>query len=55
MNSENKAFIKTHLGNTREITIKDNIKQGGVLSGIEYSGLTDEVAKTRYKTTKEYY
>ena len=40
-----KARIKTKNGLTREITIKDSIRQGGVLSVIQYASVMDETAK----------
>ena len=39
------ATIRTQYGNTRTIKIKDSIRQGGVLSVIEYANLIDEIAK----------
>ena len=30
---------------TREINVKDSIRQGGVLSVVEYANLIDEIAK----------
>ena len=45
LNENNSAILKTHVGDTREIFIKGNLRQGGVLSGIAYSTLTDEIAK----------
>ena len=39
------ATIRTQYGNTRTIQIKDSIRQGGVLSVIEYANLIDEIAK----------
>ena len=45
INEDNEAIIKTHVGYTRTIQIKENLKQGGVLSGLAYSTLTDEIAK----------
>ena len=37
--------IKTKHGETREISIKDSIRQGGVLSVLEYGVLMDEINK----------
>ena len=45
MNQNLKATIKTKDGPTRPISIKDSIRQGGVLSGIQYALLMDEIAK----------
>ncbi len=45
MNSELKAKIQTKYGLTREIQIKDSIRQGGVLSVIEYATLIDKISK----------
>ena len=39
------ATIRTQYGNTRTLKIKDSIRQGGVLSVIEYDNLIDEIAK----------
>ena len=39
------AKIRTKFGKTRPIKIKDSIRQGGVLSVIEYANLIDEIAK----------
>ena len=49
INEENYAIIDTHMGFTRKITIKDNLKQGGVLSGLAYSAFTDQIAKELVK------
>ncbi len=45
LNTNLKARIMTKHGLTREINIKDSIRQGGVLSVIEYASLIDEIAK----------
>jgi len=46
LNEDLKATVKTKYGNTREITIKDSIRQGGVLSVTLYATLLmDEIAK----------
>ncbi len=45
LNSNLKAKIKTKHGHTREIKIKDSIRQGGVLSVIQYATIIDEIAK----------
>ena len=39
------AQIQTKYGLTRKITIRDSIRQGGVLSVIEYATLMDEITK----------
>ena len=44
LNSNLRARIHTRHGLTREIKIKDSIRQGGVLSVIEYATLIDEIA-----------
>ena len=40
LSSNLKATLKTKHGNTRQINIKDSIRQGGVLSVIQYTLLT---------------
>ena len=45
LNSNLTAKIRTQHGLTREINIRDSIRQGGVLSVIEYANLIDEIAK----------
>ena len=45
LNSNLKAKIRTKFGMTREINVKDSIRQGGVLSVVEYANLIDEIAK----------
>ena len=45
MNSGLRAQIQTKYGLTREIKIKDSIRQGGVLSVKEYAALIDEISK----------
>ena len=45
LSSNLKATLKTKYGNTREIQIKDSIRQGGVLSVIQYALLMDEINK----------
>ncbi len=45
INSNLTATIKTKHGNTRSISIKNSIRQGGVLSVIEYANLMDEISK----------
>ena len=45
LNKNLTATIKTQYGPTRIINIKDSIRQGGVLSVIEYANLMDEISK----------
>ena len=45
LNTNLTANIKTKYGFTKNIKIKDSIRQGGVLSVIEYSNLIDTIAK----------
>ena len=45
LNENLRATIKTLHGNTRIIQIRDSIRQGGVLSVIEYAVLMDEINK----------
>ena len=45
MNTGLTARFRTKHGLTRKITIKDSIRQGGVLSVIEYATLMDEITK----------
>ena len=45
MNSNLTARIQTRYGLTRKINIRDSIRQGGVLSVIEYATLMVEIAK----------
>ena len=45
LNSNLTAKVRTKYGLTRKIQIKDSIRQGGVLSVIEYANLMDEIAK----------
>ncbi len=45
MNTDLKANINTKYGPTQEISIKDSIRQGGVLSVIEYATMIDEISK----------
>jgi hypothetical protein len=47
-----KAHIKTKDGLTREIEIKDSIRQGGVLSVLQYATVMDEIAKEIQKQNK---
>ena len=44
LNSNLTAKIQIRYGLTRKIEIKDSIRQGGVLSVIEYATLIDEIA-----------
>ena len=50
LNQGLKAKIKTKDGITREINIKDSIRQGGVLSVLQYATVMDEIAKEIQKT-----
>ncbi len=45
LNSNLKARLKTKYGRTRQINIKDSIRQGGVLSVIQYALIMDEINK----------
>ena len=45
LNSNLPARIQTRVGLTKEIPIKDSIRQGGVLSVVEYATLIDEISK----------
>ena len=45
LNSNLTARIQTRYGLTKEIPIKDSIRQGGVLSVVEYATLIDEISK----------
>ena len=45
MNENLSARIQTKYGTTRRIRIKDSIRQGGVLSVLQYALLMDEIAK----------
>ena len=45
LNSNLTAKVRTKYGLTRTIQIRDSIRQGGVLSVIEYANLMDEIAK----------
>ena len=51
LNSNLTARLKTKYGRTRQINIKDSIRQGGVLSVIQYALIMDEINKeiTRQK------
>ena len=50
LNQGLKAKIKTKDGITREINIKDSIRQGGVLSVLQCATVMDEIAKEIQKT-----
>lgn len=50
LNNNLTARIITKYGPTREIKINDSIRQGGVLSVIEYALLMDEISKENHKT-----
>ena len=45
LNENLTAKLQTKYGLTREIKIKDSIRQGGVLSVVEYALLIDEINK----------
>ena len=45
LNSNLSAITQTRYGLTRRINIKDSIRQGGVISVIEYATRIDEVSK----------
>lgn len=45
LNENLTATIKTKHGHTRNIQIRDSIRQGGVLSVIEYANMMDEIPK----------
>ncbi len=45
LNTNLQATIRTKYGNTRKIQIKDSIRQGGVLSVLQYATIIDEIAK----------
>ena len=51
MNNILTATIKTQYGPTRTISIKDSIRQGGVLSVIEYANLIDDISKELHELT----
>ena len=50
LNSNLKTAIQTKHGNTRQINIKDSIRQGGVLSVTLYALLMDEINKEMMQT-----
>jgi hypothetical protein len=52
MNLYLKATIETKDGPNRQISIKDSIHQGGVLSSLQYALVMDEIAKEITKTKK---
>ena len=45
INQNHTATIKTKYGPTRTISIKDSIRQGGVISVIDYANLIDDISK----------
>jgi hypothetical protein len=45
LNENLTARVETKHGPTREIKIKDSIRQGGVLSVIMYAAIMDEISK----------
>ncbi len=45
LNENFTAKVETKYGKTREIRIKDSIRQGGVLSVVQYALLMDEISK----------
>ena len=45
LNTNLRATIRTKYGNTRQIQIRDSIRQGGVLSVLQYATIIDEIAK----------
>ena len=52
LNENLTANIHTKYGPTRKITIKDSIRQGGVLSVLQYALLMDEINKEIQETEK---
>ena len=50
LNKNLTANIDTKYGLTRQINIRDSIRQGGVLSVIQYATLMDEISKETIKT-----
>ena len=52
LNENLTASIKTQHGYTRQIHIKDSIRQGGILSVLEYANLMDEITKEIRKNPK---
>ena len=52
LNDNLTASIKTQHGYTRQIHIKDSIRQGGILSVLEYANLMDEITKEIRKNPK---
>ena len=51
LNENLTARILTKHGLTRQIHIKDSIRQGGILSVIEYANMMDEITKEIMKDT----
>ena len=50
LNKNLTASIDTKYGPTRQIKIRDSIRQGGVLSVVQYATLMDEISKETTKT-----
>ena len=53
LNSNISDRIRIKHGDTRTINIKDNIRQGGVLSVIEYANIMDEISKRMLDITDD--
>ena len=53
VNSNIKATVMTRHGPTRQIQIKDSIRQGGVLSVIQYANMMDEIASNTIQRIPE--
>ena len=49
LNDNLTASVKTQHGQTRQIHIKDSIRQGGILSVLEYAKVIDEIIKETRK------
>ena len=45
LNENLTARIQTNHGYTRKVEIKDSIRQGGILSVLQYANLMDEITK----------
>ena len=52
LNDNLTASVKTQHGQTRQIHIKDSIRQGGILSVLEYANVMDEITKEIGKNPK---
>ena len=52
LNENLTAKIETKYGKTRKIRIKDSIRQGGVLSVLQYALLMDEISKEIHRNQK---